>query len=123
MNTKLYVGNLSWDATEDDLKQLFGEHGEVTDIFMPMDRESGRPRGFAFVTMDTVDAMNAATEALNGNEWMGRAMVVNEAKPQENRDNRGGGFRGGNSRGGRRDDNGYGRREDNGYGGYGRNRR
>lgn len=121
MNTKLYVGNLSWDATEDDLKELFGEHGEVTDIFMPMDRESGRPRGFAFVTMDTADSMNAATEALNGNEWMGRALVVNEAKPQENRENRGGGFRG--NRPPRREGNGYGRREDNGYGGYGRNRR
>lgn len=115
MNTKLYVGNLSWDATENDLKDLFGEHGVVTDLFMPMDRESGRPRGFAFVTMDTVDSMNAATEALNGNEWMGRAMVVNEAQPQENRENRGGGFRG-NNHGSRRDGNGYGRRDDNGYG-------
>lgn len=122
MNTKLYVGNLSWDATEEDLKQLFGDYGDVTDIFMPMDRESGRPRGFAFVTLGSSDSMNAAAEALNGNEWMGRAMVVNEAKPQESRDNRSGGFRS-NNRGARRDDNGYGRRDDNGYGGYGRNRR
>lgn len=105
MNTKMYVGNLSFDATEQDLRDLFGSHGEVTEVFIPTDRESGRPRGFAFVTMESADAMNNAIEALNGNEYQGRALVVNEAKPQSNT---GGGFRG-NGGGGRRDNNGYGR--------------
>lgn len=109
MNTKMYVGNLSFDATEQDLRDLFGSHGEVTEVFIPTDRESGRPRGFAFVTMESADAMNNAIEALNGNEYQGRALVVNEAKPQSNT---GGGFRGnggGGYGGGRRDNNGYGR--------------
>ncbi|MBT8778279.1 MULTISPECIES: RNA-binding protein [Akkermansia] len=110
MNTKMYVGNLSFDATEQDLRDLFGSHGEVTEVFIPTDRESGRPRGFAFVTMESADAMNNAIEALNGNEYQGRALVVNEAKPQSNT---GGGFRGngggGYGGGGRRDNNGYGR--------------
>ncbi|WP_286010595.1 RNA-binding protein [Akkermansia muciniphila] len=106
----MYVGNLSFDATEQDLRDLFGSHGEVTEVFIPTDRESGRPRGFAFVTMESADAMNNAIEALNGNEYQGRALVVNEAKPQSNT---GGGFRGngggGYGGGGRRDNNGYGR--------------
>lgn len=109
MNTKMYVGNLSFNATEQDLMDLFGSHGEVTEVFIPTDRESGRPRGFAFVTMESADAMNSAIEALNGNEFQGRALVVNEAKPQSNT---GGGFRGnggGGYGGGRRDNNGYGR--------------
>lgn len=106
MNTKMYVGNLSFDATEQDLRDLFGSHGEVTEVFIPTDRESGRPRGFAFVTMESADAMNDAIEALNGNEFQGRALVVNEAKPQSNT---GGGFRGNGGGGGRRDNNGYGR--------------
>ncbi len=110
MNTKMYVGNLSFDATEQDLRDLFGSHGEVTEVFIPTDRESGRPRGFAFVTMESADAMNNAIEALNGNEYQGRALVVNEAKPQSNT---GGGFRGngggGYGGGSRRDNNGYGR--------------
>ena len=106
----MYVGNLSFDATEQDLRDLFGSHGEVTEVFIPTDRESGRPRGFAFVTMESADAMNNAIEALNGNEYQGRALVVNEAKPQSNT---GGGFRGngggGYGGGSRRDNNGYGR--------------
>ena len=114
MNTKMYVGNLSFNATEEDLRDLFGTHGEVTEVFIPTDRESGRPRGFAFVTMESADSMNDAIEALNGNEYQGRALVVNEAKPQSNTG--GGGFRG--NGGGFRDNGG---RRDNG--GYGRNRR
>lgn len=108
MNTKMYVGNLSFDAGEQDLRDLFNSHGEVTEVFIPTDRESGRPRGFAFVTMDSADSMNAAISALNGEEYQGRALVVNEAKPQVNRDGGGGGYRG-NGGGGRRNDNGYGR--------------
>lgn len=120
MNTKMYVGNLSFDASEQDLRDLFGTHGSVTEVFMPTDRESGRPRGFAFVTMDSVETMNAAIEALNGQEFQGRALVVNEAKPQV--DNRGGGggggYRGGGGGGYRDRDrgNGGGGRRDNGYG-------
>lgn len=117
MNTKIYVGNLSFDAGEQDLRDLFGSHGGVTEVFIPTDRDSGRPRGFAFVTMDSADSMNAAVEALNGQEYQGRALVVNEAKPQENRGGGGGGYRGngggynkgGGYGGGRRDGNGYGR--------------
>ena len=119
MNTKMYVGNLSFDSTEQDLRDLFVSHGEVTEVFMPTDRESGRFRGFAFVTMSDANGMNAAIEALNGEEFQGRALIVNEAKPQENNGGGGGGYRGGgNNRGGgdrggyrgdRRDDNGYGR--------------
>ncbi len=106
MNTKMYVGNLSFGATEQDLRDLFGSHGEVTEVFIPTDRESGRPRGFAFVSMDSADAMNAAIEALNGQEFQGRALVVNEAKPQVKSE--GGGYRG--NGGGRRDNNSYDRR-------------
>ena len=113
MNTKMYVGNLSFDAAEEDLRDLFGAHGEVTEVFMPTDRDSGRPRGFAFVSMESADGMNAAIETLNGQEYMGRALIVNEAKPQvsnggggyPDRGTGGGGYRGA----GRRDDNGYGR--------------
>lgn len=72
MNTKMYVGNLSFNSTEQDLRDLFGSHGEVTEVFIPTDRESGRPRGFAFVTMDSTDSMNDAISALNGNEFQGR---------------------------------------------------
>lgn len=105
----MYVGNLSFDATEQDLRDLFDSHGKVTEVFMPTDRESGRPRGFAFVTMESADSMNAAISDLNGQEYQGRALVVNEAKPQENNGGGGGGGYRGNGGGGRRDDNGYGR--------------
>lgn len=107
MNTKMYVGNLSFNATEQDLSDLFGTHGEVTEVFIPTDRESGRPRGFAFVTMESTDAMNDAISALNGNDFQGRPLVVNEAKPQTNTG--GGGYRSNGGNGGRRDNNGYGR--------------
>lgn len=82
---------------------------------MPTDRETGRPRGFAFVTMDSGEAMNSAIDALNGQECQGRALVVNEAKPQGSTGGNGGGYRGngggygGNGGGGRRDGNGYSR--------------
>lgn len=104
MSTKLYVGNLSFGATEQDLNNLFGSYGEVTDLFIPTDRDSGRPRGFAFVTMDSSDSMSSAISALNGQEYQGRALVVNEARPQENRGgdtyrSNGGGRRGGNDYG------------------------
>ena len=84
MNTKLYVGNLSFDAGFEDIKELFEAHGGVEDVFIVKDRESGRPRGFAFVTMDTKEAMDSAVE-LNGTEFMGRPLVVNPARPKEER--------------------------------------
>lgn len=112
MNTKMYVGNLSFDATEEDLEGLFSAQGSVKDVFILKDRESGRPRGFAFVSMETPEEMNAAIEALNGEEFMGRNLTVNEARPREERGGGGGGYRGG--RGGDRRGGGGG-----GRGGFG----
>ena len=93
---KMYVGNIPFSTSDDELKELFGEFGEVTDVHIPEDRESGRPRGFAFVTMDTKDAMVSAIKDLDGAEFGGRNLRVNEAKPREDR----GGGRGGNRGGG-----------------------
>lgn len=91
MIMKMYVGNLSFDTTKQDLETLFSEHGAVTDVHMPVDRESGQPRGFAFVTMDSKDAMNSAMSALNGKEVAGRTLKVNEAQAREERGGGGGG--------------------------------
>jgi RNA recognition motif-containing protein len=88
---KMYVGNLPFDTNEQDLKTLFGEHGEVTDVHIPVDRDSGRPRGFAFVTMDSKGSMVNAIKALDGREFGGRDLKVNEAKPRESRGGGGGG--------------------------------
>lgn len=108
MNTKLYVGNLSFDVTQDDLQSLFETYGDVKDIFVVKDRESGRSRGFAFVTMETKESMDAAISALNGEDFMGRAITINEARPREERpqrgnfrENRGGGGNFRDNRGGR----------------------
>jgi len=90
MNTKMYVGNLSYDATDGEIRELFEAHGTVSDVFIVKDRESGRPRGFAFVSMETVAEMNAAIEALNGAEFMGRNLTINEARPREERPQGGG---------------------------------
>ena len=97
MNTKLYVGNVSYDATENDLQDLFAAHGPVTEVNLMMDKMSGRPRGFAFVTMATKEGADAAIQALNGKEWQGRPLTVNEARPREERSGGGGG---GGGRGG-----------------------
>ena len=102
---KMYVGNIPFSTSDDELKELFGEFGEVTDVHIPEDRESGRPRGFAFVTMDTKDAMVSAIKDLDGAEFGGRNLRVNEAKPREDRGGGGGGGRGGD-RGGRGGDRG-----------------
>ena len=77
---KMYVGNLSYDTTEADLRTLFADHGEVTDVHMPEDRETGRPRGFAFVTMDSKSSMVNAIKALDGQDVGGRNLKVNVAK-------------------------------------------
>lgn len=95
MNTKLYVGNLSFDALENDLQDLFAQHGPVTEVNLMQDRVTGKARGFAFVTMATEEGATAAVQALNGKEWKGRALTVNEARPREARSGGGGGYGGG----------------------------
>jgi RNA recognition motif-containing protein len=102
MNTKLYVGNLSYETTENDLQDAFAAFGTVTESNLMMDRDSGRSRGFAFVTMATKEEAQAAIAGLNGRELNGRALTVNEARPREERSGGGGGgFRGGGGGGGR----------------------
>ena len=82
MSKKIYVGNLSYKVTEDDLKDLFGEFGTVTEANVITDRETGRPRGFAFVEMESDDDATKAINSLNGKELQDREIVVNEARPR-----------------------------------------
>jgi RNA recognition motif-containing protein len=109
--TNIYVGNLPFSATEADLQQLFGEHGQVQRASIVMDRDTGRPRGFGFVEMANDAEGQAAIAALNGKDFGGRALVVNVARPREN--SRGGGGGGGFGGGG------GGRGRGGGGGGYG----
>jgi cold-inducible RNA-binding protein len=95
MSTKLYVGNLSFDVTENDLRDMLSQHGPVNEINVIMDKMTGRARGFAFVTMNTPEGANAAILALNGKDWKGRSLTVNEARPREDRPAGGGAYRGG----------------------------
>jgi RNA recognition motif-containing protein len=90
-NTKLFVGNLSFNTTENDLQDKFAAHGTVVEANLMMDRESGRPRGFGFVTMSTPEEAQAAIDALNGASVDGRALTVNVARPREERSGGGGG--------------------------------
>lgn len=90
----IYVGNLSYEVGEEDLKQVFAEYGSVKSVQLPIDRETGRVRGFGFVEMSSETEEGAAIEALDGAEWMGRSLKVNKAKPKPE-----GGRRGGNSGG------------------------
>ena len=85
METKLYVGNLSYDVTKTDLQDVFAPHGPVQDVHVVTDKITGKARGFAFVTMGTKESAEAAIQALNGSDWNGRAMTVNEARPREER--------------------------------------
>ena len=110
MSNKLFVGNLSFNTTENDLQDAFAAFGTVTEANLMMDRATNRPRGFAFVTMSTPEEAQKAIEALNGKELDGRALTVNVAKPREERTGGGGG--------GRRQYGGGG----GGYGGGGRDR-
>ncbi|MBD1936653.1 RNA-binding protein [Microcoleus sp. FACHB-68] len=96
----IYVGNLSYDVTQEDITAVFAEYGSVKRVNLPTDRETGRPRGFGFVEMETEAEENAAIEALDGAEWMGRDLKVNKAKPREDRGGGGGGRSGGGNRGG-----------------------
>lgn len=87
----IYVGNLAYAVTEADLTETFGEYGTVKRVQVPTDRETGRPRGFAFVELSNDDEEAAAIEALDGAEWMGRNLRVNKARPKEDRGKRPGG--------------------------------
>jgi RNA recognition motif-containing protein len=109
MSSKLFVGNLSFNTTENDLQDALAAHGTVIEANLMMDKMSGRPRGFAFVTMSSPEEAQKAIEALNGKELDGRALTVNIARPREERPGGGGGG------GGRRPYGG-------GGGGGGRNR-
>jgi cold-inducible RNA-binding protein len=101
---KIYVGNLSYEVTEEDLRQAFGAFGEVASVDIITDKYSGRPKGFGFVEMATKSEAEAAITGLNGKTLKDRTVVVNEARPRTDsrsggyRDNRGGGFGGGRQR-------------------------
>jgi RNA recognition motif-containing protein len=106
MGTKLYVGNLSFRTTSDELRDAFAAVGTVTSASVIEDRDTGRSRGFAFVEMGTAEEAAAAIEQFNGKDFGGRNLTVNEAKPRENRG--GGGGRGGYGGGSGGDRGGYG---------------
>lgn len=97
-NSKLFVGNLSFNTTENDLQDAFAAHGTVLQANLMTDRMSGRPRGFGFVTMSTEAEAESAMNALNGASLDGRALTVNIAKPREERSGGGGGGGGGGGR-------------------------
>jgi RNA recognition motif-containing protein len=114
MGKKLYVGNLSYNTDSSALEQLFGQHGTVESAQIIADRETGRSKGFGFVEMASDEEAQNAINALNGQQFEGRALTVNEAKPREDRPRSGGGFGGGG--GGR---GGYGGGGGGGRGGFG----
>jgi RNA recognition motif-containing protein len=124
-NSKLYVGNMSFKTSEDDLRAAFEQFGAVTDVYVAMDKMTGRPRGFAFVTMGTAEEAREAAEKLNGADLGGRALTVNEARPKEEGGGGGGGrgFGGGGGGGGRGYGGGGDRRGGGGGGGWGGERR
>lgn len=111
MAKNIYVGNLSWSTTADELLELFGQYGKVARAQVITDRETGRSRGFGFVEMENDDESNRAIEALNNFEYQNRPLTVNEAKPREQRSGGGGGYGGGGG--------GYGGGGGGGRGGYG----
>jgi RNA recognition motif-containing protein len=113
MTTKLYVGNLSFKTTSEELKEHFSQAGTVESASVIEDRETGRSRGFGFVEMATAEDAQAAIEQFNGKDLNGRSLTVNEAKPKTDRGPGGGGGRGGYGGGGGRD------RDRGGYGGGG----
>jgi RNA recognition motif-containing protein len=113
MNNKLFVGNLSFNTTENDLQDAFAAHGTVTETNLMIDRATNRPRGFGFVTMSTPEEAQKAIDAMNGKELDGRPLTVNIARPREERPGGGGGGGrgyggGGGGGGGRRDSRGGG---------------
>ncbi len=114
MSTKLYVGNLSFQTTQQDLEELFGQSGQVESVSIVTDRDTGQPRGFAFVEMATKEAALAAIQSLDGKDVDGRALKVNEARPKTDRGG-GGGGRGGFGGGGGGGRGGYGGGRGNRY--------
>ena len=118
MNQRIYVGNLPFSAEQADVEALFAEHGEVISVALPTDRETGRPRGFGFVEMSKEDATKAI-RALDGKDFDGRNLRVNEAEPREERGSRGGGGGGGYGGGGNRGGGGGGSFGGGGGGGGG----
>lgn len=97
----IYIGNMAYTSTEDELRELFEAHGTVTSVRIITDRETGRPRGFGFVEMEDADEARKAIEELNQQDLGGRALVVNEARPKRERGSRGGGgYDGGGGGGG-----------------------
>jgi RNA recognition motif-containing protein len=86
----IYIGNLSFQATEEDLREVFAEYGKVSRVSLPTDRETGRKRGFAFVEMEDEEKEDIAIAELDGAEWLGREIRVNKAKPRENNRSRNG---------------------------------
>jgi len=114
MSTKLFVGNLSFNTTENDLQDAFAAHGQVVEATLMMDRMTGRSRGFAFVTYSTPEEAQKAIEAMNGAQIDGRALTVNIARPKEERPPGGG-----RDRGPRREGGGGGGYGGGGYGGGG----
>lgn len=118
MATRLFVGSLAWATTDDSLSAFFSQVGTVTSAKVIMDRASGRSKGFGFVEMSSDEEAQKAVAELNGKDLDGRAIVVNEARPMEPRDNNRGGF-GGGSRGGFGGGSRGGYSRDNNRGGYG----
>jgi RNA recognition motif-containing protein len=111
MSTKLFVGNLDFKVTENDLHDAFAAHGTVVEANLVTDRATGRPRGFAFVTMSSAEEAQKAIDAMNGKELGGRALSVNIARPREERSGGGGGDRRGYGGSGGRGGYGGGRRD------------
>lgn len=109
----IFVGNLNYSITEDDLREIFEEYGELSSVKLITDKFTGRSKGFGFVEMSDDTEANKAIEELNGADVEGRTMVVNESIEKKRDSNRGGGFRGGNSRGGDNRGGGGGRRDNN----------
>lgn len=99
MENKVFIGSLSWDATEDQLKEHFSQAGEVVSVFIPKDKFSGKSKGFGFVEYGSAEEAQKAIELFNGQDFLGRPLVVNIARPKEDRprnfdrNNRGGNFR------------------------------
>jgi len=117
---RIYVGNLGYETTEQELREAFEAHGEVQEVSVVRDRETGRSRGFAFVEMPTADEANAAISGINSKEMGGRTLTVNEARARQERGSGGGGYGGGGGGGGYGGGGGGGRSGGGGGGGGGR---
>jgi len=90
-NVTIYIGNLSFQATEEDVRDVFAEYGPVNRVSLPIDRETGKRRGFAFVDMEDENHEDTAISNLDGAEWLGRTLKVNKARPRQNHNDGGGG--------------------------------